>query len=97
MPYSSDLTDDDWEILEPILKEALPNKKRTRPKNWSYRDIINGIFYQLKNVCKWVDLPKDLPPYSTVYWHYKQWVVCGAVEKLMEALHYKVREKVKKK
>ncbi|WP_417063940.1 transposase, partial [Nodularia spumigena] len=34
---------------------------------------MDGIFYQLKNGCNWEDLPKDLPPYSTVYWHYKQW------------------------
>ncbi|WP_199192431.1 transposase [Chlorogloea sp. CCALA 695] len=49
MPYSSSLTDSEWEILEPLLVEILPPKKRTRPSNWTKRDIINGIFYQLKN------------------------------------------------
>jgi hypothetical protein len=37
--------------------------------NWTKRNIINGIRDQLKNGCNWEDLPKDLPPYSTVYWH----------------------------
>lgn len=97
MPYSSSLTDSEWEILEPLLVEILPPKKRTRPSNWTKRDIINGIFYQLKNGCNWEDLPKDLPPYSTVYWHYKQWREAGAIEQLMRVLHEQVREQVKKK
>ena len=74
MAYSSDLTDKECEIIEPLL----PKKKRTKPPTWSKRDILDGVFYQLKNGCtdklhndNWCDLPKDLPPYSTVFWHYK--------------------------
>ncbi|MCC3408656.1 MAG: transposase [Microcoleus sp. PH2017_10_PVI_O_A] len=63
-----------------------------RNENWS-----DGIFYQLKNRCNWQDLPKDLPPYSTVYWHYKQWREAGAILALMSLLHGQVREQVKKK
>ena len=33
---------------------------------------MDGVLYQLKNGCRWQDLPKDLPPYSTLYWHYKR-------------------------
>jgi len=40
--------------------------KQTRPPNWTKGEILDGIFYQLKNGCNWEDLPKDLPPYSTV-------------------------------
>ncbi|WP_242054755.1 transposase [Nostoc flagelliforme] len=69
MPYSSRLTDKEWEIIEPLLLE----KKKTRPPKWTKRQILNGILYQLKNGCNWSDLPKDLPSYSTVFWHYKQW------------------------
>jgi transposase len=43
-----------------------------------------------------MDLPKDLPPYSTVYWHYKQWKVDGVIEKLMNVLHERIRESNKK-
>ncbi|WP_199192376.1 transposase [Chlorogloea sp. CCALA 695] len=64
MPYASSLTDSEWEILEPLLVEILPQKKRTRPSNWTKRDIIDGIRDQLKNGCNWEDLPKDLPPYK---------------------------------
>jgi hypothetical protein len=57
MPYSSSLTDKEWEILEPLLSEILPTKKRTRPPNWTKRQILNGMLYQLKNGCNWCDLP----------------------------------------
>ena len=57
MPYSSSLTDQEWEVLEPLLLEILPQKKQTRPSNWTKRQILDGIFYQLKNGCNWQDLP----------------------------------------
>jgi transposase len=97
MSYSSSLSDKEWDILEPLLPEILPSKKRTRPCNWTKREIIDGILYQLKNGCNWEDLPKDFPPYSTVYWHYKQWRAAGVFEDLMRVLHQKVRSQVKKK
>jgi transposase len=97
MSYSSDLTEKEWEILEPVLEEILPFKKKTRPSNWTKRELINGMLYQLKNGCNWNDLPRDLPPYSTVYWHYKRWRESGALESLMNKLHEKTRESAKKK
>ncbi|WP_199313391.1 transposase [Leptolyngbya sp. FACHB-671] len=96
MPYSSSLTDQEWEILNPLLQEILPQKKQTCPAKWSKREILDGILYQLKNGCNWEDLPKDLPPYSTVYWYYKQWRAAGAIDRLMQVLHQQVREQVKK-
>ena len=45
----------------------------------------------------WEDLPLDLPPYSTVYWHYKQWREAGAIEQLMNVLHGQVRSSGEKK
>ena len=55
MPYSTNLTDAEWEILSPLLKQILPHKKKTRPPNWTQREILNCIFYQLKNGCNWAD------------------------------------------
>lgn len=93
MPYSSSLTDQEWEIIEPLL----PKKKRTKPPTWSKRQILDGVLYQLKNGCNWADLPKDLPPYSTVFWHYKQWRAEGVIEQIRDLLHGQIREQVKKK
>ena len=97
MAYSSSLTDQEREILEPLLLKVLPLKKQTRPPAWTKREIIDVILDQLKNGCNWGDLSKDLPPYSTVYWHYKQWRSAGCIEKLMTLLHETVREHAKKK
>ena len=93
MNYSSSLTNEEWAIIEPLL----PKKKRTKPPTWSKREILDGIFYQLKNGCNWNDLPKDLPPYSTVFWHYKQWRELGIIQEMMRILHGRVREKAQKK
>jgi transposase len=92
MPYSSSLSDKEWLLIEPLL----PQRKKTKPPVWTKREILDGIFYQLKNGCNWCDLPKDLPPYSTVFWHYKQWRAEGVIEQIMTTLHSKVRQQVKK-
>lgn len=93
MAYSSSLTDREWELIEPLF----PQKKRTRPPKWSKREILDGILYQLKNGCNWCDLPKDFPPYSTVFWHYKQWRAAGVWESILTTLHGQVRAQAKKK
>lgn len=65
-PYDSDLTDEEWEIIAPMLPKPF---KRGRPATVDMREVINGIFYLLKNGCTWQNLPHDLPPYSTVYFY----------------------------
>jgi transposase len=97
MAYSSSLTDAEWEVFEPQLLKILPPRKKTRPMNWSFREIVDAILYQLKNGCNWIDLPKDFPPYSTVYWHYKKWRDAGVIDQLRDNLHKDVRTQVKKK
>ncbi len=92
MVYTNDLTDKEWQIIEPLL----PQKKKTRPVKWTKREILDGIFYRLKNGCNWVDLPKDLLSYSTVFWHYKQRGAEGILESIMTELHAQTREQVKK-
>ena len=72
-------------------------RRKLVPHIGSKREILDGILYQLKNGCNWCDLPKDLPPYSTVFWHYKQWRESGVIEKIRDVLHSQVRQQVKKK
>jgi transposase len=90
MPYSSSLSDKEWDFIEPLL----PQKKKTKPPLWTKREILDGIFYQLKNGCNWCDLPKDLPPYSTVFWHSLQWRAEGVIKQIMTTLHSEVRQQV---
>lgn len=63
---------------------------------WTKRQILDGIFYQLKNGCNWCDLPVSLPPWA-VFWHSLQWRSDGVLEQMMTALHSRVRQQVKKK
>ena len=58
MAYTTDLTKAEFKIIEPLLPKTFI---QTRPPKWSKHEILNGIFYQLVNACRWVDLPKDLP------------------------------------
>ncbi|HYX18421.1 MAG TPA: transposase, partial [Nostoc sp.] len=73
-----DLTDKEWEIIEPLLQTL----KKTRPPLWTKRQILDGVFYQLKNGCNWADLPKNLPPYSTIFWYYKHWCQEGILDNI---------------
>ena len=56
-----------------------------------------GFYISLKMVATRAHLPRDLPPYSTVFWHYKQWRAEGIMESIRDALHGQVRQQVKKK
>ena len=62
--YSTDLTD--WGVIEALLPPAC---RLGRPRLWSMREIVNGIFYVMCGGIAWRLLPKDLPPKSTVYGH----------------------------
>jgi len=69
-PYPTDIKDNEWEILVKLL----PSTKRTgRPRKYSYRDIINAIYYVLNNGIKWRAMPHDLPHWKTVYHYFRSW------------------------
>jgi len=93
MAYSSSLTDKEWELIKPLL----PQKQKTRAPSWTKRQILELIENQLKNGCNWCDLPRDLPPYSTEFWHDKQWRSDGVLEQIMTTLHSRVRQQAQKK
>jgi putative transposase len=56
--YTTDLTDEEWQILEPLLP---PEKTGGRPRKDPMRDVINGIQYVLRGGCAWRLMPHDLP------------------------------------
>jgi transposase len=86
--YTSDLTDEQWELLEPLLPKILP---WGRPREHSYREILNGIFYVMKTGCQWRNLPHDLPPWSTVHDYYRQWRMDGRWKRINDRLTKQVR------
>lgn len=91
-PYSTDLTDAEWAILEPLVPAVKSGTaKGGRPPKYDRRQIINGIFYLLRNGVSWRNLPHDLPPWRSVYEYFRQWRENGAWERINDALRTKVR------
>jgi putative transposase len=86
--YHTDLSDFEWAVLEPYL----PQPQTTgRPRLHSYREILNAIFYLLRSGCAWRLLPRDLPPWKTVYHYFRLWRLSGLWERLNSALRQRLR------
>ena len=69
-PYSTDISDSQWEILKPLIPSQKPGG---RPRTVNLREIINSIFYILATGCPWRLKPHDLPPWATVYDYFRIW------------------------
>jgi putative transposase len=65
--YPSDLTDEQWELIEPLIPKQRRSKNGGRPRSVNMREVLNTIFYQCRSGCQWDMLPHDLLPKSTVY------------------------------
>lgn len=88
--YSSDLTSEQWALLEPMFP---PHTGRGRRQSIPIKDIIDAVFYINANGCKWADLPHDFPPPSSVSYHYTKWVKDGTWRRVNDALVAAVRER----
>lgn len=86
------MTDKEWEIIEPLL----PTKKKTRPRCGQSSKYSMVYFINSRMVAIGLTYKRDIPPYSTVFWHYQNWCHEGVLENIMTKLHGRVREQVKK-
>ena len=86
--YPTDLTDAEWECIEPYLTS--PNK-RGRPKIHSLRRVLDAVFYVLRSGCAWRFLPREFPPWRTVYYWFRKWRIEGTFERLNAALRKRLR------
>jgi transposase len=86
--YPSDLTDAQWEIIEPML--PLP-KWMGRPEKHPRRAVIDAILYVVRSGCAWRYLPADFPPWQTVYAHFNRFNERGVTERILDELHKQVR------
>lgn len=92
--YPSDLNDQEWELLSPLLPGPT---KLGRPPRYEKRRVLDAIFYVVRSGCAWRLLPHDLPPWRLVYHYFALWRENGLWEKLNTALREQVREKSGKK
>lgn len=90
MRYPSDLTDDEWAHVEPLIP---PAKGGGNKRTVNLRQIVNALLYVLSTGCQWRAIPKDLPPRSTVYDYFDLWDYDGTLSRIHEALYVACREK----
>jgi putative transposase len=86
--YPSDLTDEQWALLAPLVPPAKPGG---RPRAVDLREVVNTLFYQARTGCRWDFLPHDLLPKSTAWDYFVAWRKDGTWQKLVEALRVQVR------
>jgi transposase len=86
--YDSDLTDVEWQIIEPLLPAPKPVGKG---REVDLRKVLDAIFYRADNALKWRALPSDFPAWQTVYGYYRLWVRLGVWEQINDALVRQVR------
>ena len=87
--YSSDLTDAQWTIIEPLVPAS---KHGGRPREVNVREVINTILYINRTGCQWDMLPHDLVPKSTAYVYFAAWRDDGTWGRMLDRLREQVRQ-----
>jgi putative transposase len=86
--YPTDLSDDEWRCISPHLPEPAG---QGRPRLHGLRAILDAVFYVLKSGCPWRLLPRDFPPWKTVYDWFRRWRIDGTWERLNTELRERLR------
>jgi putative transposase len=86
--YPTDLTDDEWRVLAPLIPPAKPGG---RPRSVDVREVVNAMRYLLRAGCAWRLLPHDLPPWETVYAYFRRWQADGTWETIVTRLRRDLR------
>ena len=89
--YPSDLTDEQWAILAPMIPPTKQSNRGGRPRTVNMREVRNTLFYLNRSGCQWDMLPHDLLPTSTVYDSCAQWRDDGTWTTMVQALREQTR------
>src|SRR5436309_1752741 len=92
-PYPSDLTDEQWALIEPLLPRVPRRPRRGRPRKVDLREVVNALFYHAREGCTWRALPHDFPPWKTVYNYLQWWDWDGTWQKALDTLRPLARAK----
>jgi len=87
--YESDLTDEEWAEIAPLLPRAKPGGNK---RSVNLREVVNGLMYILGTGCQWRAIPKDLAARSTVYDYFSRWSWDGTLERIHNTLYVKCCE-----
>lgn len=93
-PYPTDLTDEQWTLVEPHLAAAKPGG---RPRKTDLREVLNALFYLVRSGCQWRMLPHEFPRWKTCYNYYRAWIDDGTWDELAFVLRMDIRIKAGRK
>lgn len=88
--YPSDVTDEEWSVIAPMIP---PARRGGRRRTVDVREVVNGILYVLSTGCQWRAIPKDLPPRSTVFDYLGLWRWDGTLDRIHHELYVRCRER----
>lgn len=91
-PYPSDLSDEQWATLKPLIARPRRADGRGRPPEVELREVVNAVLYVLREGCRWRALPHDFPNWNTVYWYFAKWTDDGTLVRIHDALRRRTRE-----
>ncbi len=91
--YPSDLSDEEWTILEPLL-ERPRRDGRGQPRRVDRREVVNAILDGLRTGCQWRYLPEGFPNWNTVYWYFARWTDDGTWERVNDHLRRQWRVQI---
>jgi putative transposase len=89
--YPTDLSDEEWCCIRPHLPEPA---REGRPRLHGLRAILDAVFYVLKSGCPWRLLPREFPPWKTVYDWFRKWRIDGTWERLNAELRELLRTRL---
>src|ERR1043166_6057340 len=80
--YPSDLTEQEYQLIAPFL----PPPQGGRPRKWRWKVLLEGMLYVLENGIAWRALPKDFPPWQTIYGAFRSLRALGVLEQICQRL-----------
>jgi len=93
-PYPSDVTEEQWKIITPLIPLAQPGG---RHRSVNMREVVNAILYLNRSGCSWRMLPHEFPPWGTVHYYYRRFRLDGTWQHIHDRLREKVRVAAGKK
>jgi putative transposase len=88
--YPTDLNDHQWSRIACLFSQS--PSPRGRPRTWTYREILDAIFYLVRSGEAWRLLPHDFPPWQTVYGYFWRWRNSGLWDRLNTTLVPAIRQ-----
>ena len=80
-----ELTEDQWLVVEPVLRPVRREDNRGRPWH-DTRAVLNGVLWVLGTGAQWRELPEKYPPFQTCHRRFQQWIRSGKLEEALRLL-----------